>query len=240
MVCIFSLEHAPYEDPVYITRWLANRSLEVNHIRLYRGDPLPDLSDVGFLLIMGGPMNIYEEDKYPWIIEEKSFIKNAIFAEIPILGICLGGQLIADVLGGIVTKSIFPEYGWHTVTRNPDIYLNPDMEENIISRLFPERIDVFQWHQDTFTIPSGAIPLYRSDFCFNQAFMYNNKVVGLQFHPEMDKDTIQEFLNLSNQELTDKGLLHVRDDILHRIDLCTQGHNFVAELIQYLINSDEI
>lgn len=99
MISVFALEHAPHEDPVYIRIWLEDEGIQCRSIRLYTGESLPDPSLVDLLIVLGGPMNIYESDLYPWLKEERKFINEIISKNIPILGICLGGQLIADCLG---------------------------------------------------------------------------------------------------------------------------------------------
>ncbi len=239
MIRAFSLEHAPYEDPVYITKWLKDHNIRITSIKLFEGDSLPEISEVDLLIIMGGPMNIYEEEKYPWLPGEKKFIKDAISADIPILGICLGGQLIADVLRGKVTKASIPEYGWHMVNRLPDIELSFLREQATESSPFPKSIMVFQWHQDTFRIPPGSLPLYGSERCQNQAFIYLDKVIGLQFHPEMDPKTIRDFLSLpcTIKELELNGQLPVQSDILDKLDLCAHGNEFIAGVLEYLMSS---
>ena len=235
MVQIYSLEHAPHEDPVYITQWLHEREINLHPVRLYMGDHFPDVDKVGVLLIMGGFMNIYEEEKFPWLGEEKIFIRKVIEAEKPVLGICLGGQLIADILKGKVTKAPCPEYGWHTITRVSNISDSINGWTNRISALFPEKLDVFEWHQDTFTIPEGAIRLYATEHCENQAYLYLDRVIGLQFHPEMDELTIREFLYYSSSEIKEKGLEDIKTDILERISLNSSGHAFIAGVMEYLL-----
>lgn len=229
---VYSLEHANFEDPVHITAWLSDHHIPVSHIRLFEYDTLPDPGTVGILLVMGGPMNIYEEGLYPWLPREKAFIRDVINLGKPVLGVCLGGQLLADLLGGVVTKSSHPEYGWHTIQRNSAFKDLP-----ISHRLcLPETVEVFQWHQDTFSLPPGSIHLYSSVSCQNQAFMYTDRVIGLQFHPEMDRSTIQGFLTHSSDEIKNKGLTHIQEDILNRISLCSQGHDFIDTVLSYLLS----
>lgn len=235
MVQIYSLEHAPHEDPVYITQWLYEKEVNLHPVRLYKGDHFPDVAEVGVLLIMGGFMNIYEEKEFPWLIEEKVFIRKVIEAGKPVLGICLGGQLIADILGGKVTKASKPEYGWHTINRVSHIPHLINGWTSRISALFPEKLDVFEWHQDTFAIPEGAIRLYASEYCENQAYLYQDRVFGFQFHPEMDELTIREFLYYSSSEIKEKGLEDIKNDILKRISLNASGHTFIAGVMEYLL-----
>lgn len=233
MLPIYSLEHAEFEDPGYITQWLSEHQLSVIHIRLFEGDSLPDPGAVGLLLVMGGPMNIYEEDKYPWLSLEKTFIRQVLDLDKPVLGICLGGQLIADLLGGTVTKALQPEYGWYTIKQNAAAH--EILSKQVLQ--IPEIMEVFQWHEDTFSIPPGCVHLYSSDSCLNQAFLYNDRVIGLQFHPEMHKASIRGFLKYSCDEIKEKGLVHIQEDILQRIHLCSQGHDLIHAIMRYLLSS---
>lgn len=237
MIQVCSLEHAPYEDPVNILHWLDERRISHHAVRLFEGDPLPDPTAVDLLIIMGGPMNIYEEDVYPWLCEEKIFIKKIIDMKKPVLGICLGGQLISSVLGGAVTRLVIPEYGWYTLQNEVRVSsIMKDLDIKTGTEIFPETITVFQWHQDTFQIPPGAIHLYSSETCNNQAFMYNFHVVGLQFHPEMDDRAIRCFLTDARPELEEKGLLHLHDDVISKIDLCSCGREFISGVMTFLIS----
>nr|WP_319537855.1 type 1 glutamine amidotransferase [uncultured Methanospirillum sp.] len=232
---IYSLEHDHDDEPVFIARWLAEHDLPLIRIRLYNGDPLPDPDQVDLLIIMGGAMNIYEESMYPWLIPEKIFIRAVIDSGVPVLGVCLGGQLISAVLGGVVTRADLPEYGWHTIRRLRDS-VRQLREEITVSGLdiFPDEVTVFQWHNDTFSIPPGAVHLYASDTCQNQAFFYDSRVIGLQFHPEMDNKTIRAFLSQSREKMATDGLLSVHDDTLSRIQLFPAGNEFVSGLLYYL------
>jgi len=232
---IYSLEHDHDDGPVFIAKWLEQHNYSLTRIRLYNAEPLPDPDQVDLLIIMGGAMNIYEECEYPWLIPEKIFIRTVIDSGVPVLGVCLGGQLISSVLGGVVTRADPPEYGWYTIrVRSVSVdqpqYVTPVSGQNI----FPDAITVFQWHNDTFSIPPGAVHLYTSDTCQNQAYIYDSRVIGLQFHPEMDSVTIQAFLSQSKEKMIEDGLLSVHDDTLSRIQLFSQGNEFISGLLDYL------
>ncbi len=226
----FALQHAPYEQPCYISKWLHHQSIPVKDVNLWSGDDLPEVDEVSFLIIMGGPMNIYEEEKYPWLIKEKKFIRNVIDHNIPVLGICLGAQLISDVLGGTVTRLSYPEYGWVSVSRTTQV-----TESLPFSSIIPNDLIVFQWHQDTFSIPPGAIHLFKSDTCPHQGFIYNNSTIGLQFHPELDEHDIRMFLELveKDTEITDQD--YPKDDILQNISLYKRGNEFIDSLLTFLL-----
>lgn len=226
-----ALQHAPYEQPCYISKWFNLHSIPIRDVNLYKGDILPEVDTVSFLIIMGGPMNIYEHEDYPWLIEEKKFIRKVIDRKIPVLGICLGAQLISDVLGGTVTRLPDPEYGWVSVSHNERA-----TENRLFSSIIPDLLTVFQWHQDTFSIPSGAVPLFQSTACPNQGFVYKNSVVGLQFHPELDEHDIRMILNLIEK---DTGITHQdypKEDIIQNISLYKEGNEFIDVLLYYLFN----
>ncbi|WOF16534.1 type 1 glutamine amidotransferase [Methanoplanus sp. FWC-SCC4] len=176
---IHSLIHLPFEDTGCIRHWAQKKGYSFSETRLYDGQSLPILSDFDLLIVMGGTMNIYEEDKYPWLAEEKSFIMSAIDSEKKVIGICLGAQIIASVLGAKVTKNRKPEVGWFGVE------MCCGKEDNALCSLLPERFLAFHWHGDTFEIPCGAEHLFKSPACDNQAFLYDERILGLQFHPEV-------------------------------------------------------
>ncbi len=132
-------------------------------------------------------MNVYEEAEYPWLAAEKAFIAAAIGAGKPVLGICLGAQLIAAVLGGTVSKGPQPEIGWYPVE------LTPAGRELPLFAGFPDRFTALHWHGDTFSIPPGATHVASSAACANQAFAYDGgRVVGLQFHLEETRESLAQ------------------------------------------------
>lgn len=190
---LLCLKHVPFEGPGLIALWAneSNYSLKVKE--LYQGDTLPQLDSFDFLLIMGGPMNVYEETEYPWLKEEKDFIKRTIDAGKFTLGICLGAQLIASALGSKVYANDPKEIGWFPVFREPS---TPSFID------FPPQLEVLHWHGDTFNLPEGAKRITRSDKCLNQAFTYGKHVMGLQFHLEMDIEQIQLICRACANELS--------------------------------------
>lgn len=173
------LQHADFEELGCIAPWLAAQQAQVTHTRLYAGEALPSTNDFDWLIVMGGPMNIYEYDLHPWLRAEKELIKSAIDAGKKVLGICLGAQLIADVLGGSVTRGVHQEIGWFPVT------LKPAAKQTAAFADFPETFTAFHWHGDTFALPPGAQPLMSSEACANQAFSIGNRITGIQFHLEV-------------------------------------------------------
>lgn len=170
------LEHDPLENPGRVADWAAARGHQLVSTLLDRGGILPPLGEVDLLVIMGGPMNIYQHRDHPWLVPEKAFIGEAIAAGKPVLGICLGAQLIADALGGKVFQHTEKEIGWFPIQML-------DRAEPFTD--FPETLTAMHWHGDTFTLPPGARHIAKSEACANQGFVFGDRVVGLQFHIEM-------------------------------------------------------
>ena len=182
------LQHADFEDLGCIAPWLVARGHQVTHTRLFAGEMPPKVSEFDWLIVMGGPMNIYEYSQHPWLRAEKQLIGEAIAANKRVLGICLGSQLIADVLGGKVTRNAHTEIGWFP------IQLSTEGRGSTLLAEFPSEVNVFHWHGDTFAIPPGATYLARSDACANQAFSCGERVIGLQFHPEVTASNVRDWL----------------------------------------------
>lgn len=173
------LQHASFEDLGSIAPWLAARNDSVSMTRLWAGDALPRAADFDWLIVMGGPMNIYEYEAHPWLRAEKALIREAVAQNKKLLGICLGAQLIADVLGGPVTRNAHSEIGWFPVN------LNADASHSHFFHDFPQTFTPFHWHGDTFAIPPQARGLMSSAGCANQAFEQGSTIVGIQFHLEV-------------------------------------------------------
>jgi GMP synthase-like glutamine amidotransferase len=177
------LQHVPFEGPGCITAWARDRGHELTGSHLYRGDPLPKADSADALIVMGGPMGVDDEAEYPWLRDEKRMLKAWLSSGKPILGICLGAQLLASVLGAKVVRNRISEIGWFPIKRLPQI------SSTYMDGLLPKTLMVLHWHHDTFDIPAGAIPIATSGACTNQGFVYHDRVVGLQFHMEMDLAT---------------------------------------------------
>ncbi len=182
---ILVVKHAENEGPGSIADFFRNSAWELQTVDLFRGEPLdPALDQVAAVVVMGGPMNVYEEDKYPFLKEENVFIKKVVEQEIPYLGICLGSQLLAKACGAAVIKSPEKEVGWFNVSLTLEAAHDPLLQG------VEGPLEVFQWHEDTFTIPEGGILLATAEICKNQAFRCGKNAYGLQFHVEVTSDMI--------------------------------------------------
>ncbi len=193
------LLHVPFETPATINGWAEERGYEQSHTRLYEGASFPALDAYDFLVIMGGPMGVYDEGKYPWLRQEKAFIKEAIEGGKPVVGICLGAQLLAESLGAKVRKNRFKEIGFFQVALTPLGWDSP------IFSVLPATFEAFHWHGDTFEIPEKAYHIASSEACPNQAFVYENRVVGLQFHIESNRESLEALVKNCGDELMEEG-----------------------------------
>ena len=193
---VIIIKHIGIEGPGTIADFLNDNNIPYKVIDIFNGESLPDsCSDTSAIITLGGPMNVYEEDKYPFLKKEDEFLKEAIEKDLPTLGFCLGAQLIAKAKGAIVMKAPEKEIGWFKIS------LDRNGTHDPLFRDFPRGIDVFQWHGDTFEIPDGAIKLAESELCPNQAFRIGNNVYGLQFHIEVTGEMIQQWIDSYRDEI---------------------------------------
>lgn len=190
---IHSLEHQPEEGPAKIADWAAARGHTITRVALYAGEAPPALEAFDLLLIMGGGMNIYQHRDHPWLVAEKEFLRCAVDAGKPILGICLGVQLLADVLGGKVFQNAEKEIGWWPIEVT---------DRTAPFAGFPQKLMVMHWHGDTYTLPPGARCVASSPGCPQQAFVWSDRVVGLQFHLEMGAVHVADLAHVAADDLT--------------------------------------
>lgn len=221
------LQHVPFEGLGSIEKWAGKMGHTLSCTRLFAGDPLPQHNQFGMLVVMGGPMGIYDEKEYPWLITEKPFIRAAINAGMPVLGICLGAQLIADVLGARVSANTQKEIGWFTVTRTDPI---PDGLMGIL----PENQTVFHWHGDTFDLPAGAVHLYSSNVCRNQAFLYKDRVLALQFHLETALESAIPLIQNCRNELVPGPSIQTEQEIIDGIEKFAGINGTMDRILEYM------
>lgn len=192
---IHCLRHVPFEDEAAIGDWARERGHTLTHTNMHENPALPAEDAFDWLVVMGGPMSVGDTTQYPWLLAEKTFIARAVGNGRLVLGICLGAQLIAAALGAQVTRNRHKEIGWHPVA------LTTEGRDQAVFAGFPDIFPAFHWHGDTFALPEGAVHAARSEGCVNQAFVYKDRVVGLQFHLE------------TTAKGMDKLIKHCKDDI---------------------------
>ena len=207
---IHSLEHEPFEGLANIEVWAKKKGHSITRTLLFKKEELPGIDEFDWLVIMGGSMNIYEEEKYPWLREEKNFIAEAIAGKKIVLGVCLGAQLIADVLGGKVTNNKYKEIGWYPVN------LTKEARNSSIFSSLPSKFTAFHWHGDTFKIPQGAARIAESEGCTAQAFEYG-RVIGLQFHLEYSAGSINLMFKNCGDEIVEGKYIQKPDEIVSHI-----------------------
>ena len=151
--------------------------------------PIPDPTAYDALIVFGGPQNANEDDKYPYFRQEKATLRTAVAHEVPVLGICLGGQLLATVLGGTVKKHTLTEIGFSEVQCTDE-----GKNDALYAGLAGQQM-VYQWHEDTFTIPPGAVRLATSEKTVNQAFRYGHNAYGIQYHIELTPAMLNTWLH---------------------------------------------
>ncbi len=221
------LQHVPFEGLGSIEAWLKSSGYSITRSKLYESVSFPDLAQIDLVIIMGGPMSINDEDEYPWLVSEKEFIRNAINLGKPMLGICLGAQLIACAMGARVFKNADTEIGWFPVQG-----VSHD-KDTLFS--FPPSTQVFHWHGETFDLPPDATLLASSDGCENQAFQLGTSVIGLQFHLETTPESARELVNNCRDELMPDRYVQSEQEILsvdtNRYGLINQLMNSILEFI---------
>ena len=205
---VHTLKHVPFEGLGSMLPWFRERGWQVSLTEVYRDEPLPPVDEIDWLVVMGGPMSANDESKLAWLKAEKDFIGQALQADKAILGVCLGSQLIADVLGSRVYKNSEPEIGWFPIERSGEAAAHP------LGSLFPEQAEVFHWHGETFDLPRGAVHLARSRACRNQAFAYGDRVLGLQFHLETTRKALEDLAHGCADELVDRPFIQNAEQML--------------------------
>jgi GMP synthase-like glutamine amidotransferase len=226
MLRVHVFEHAPFEGPANLAVWLRARGAALATTRLWAGDPLPAPDAFDWLLVMGGAMNADEEVRFPWLADEKRAIERAIAARKHVLGICLGSQLIARVLGARVTRNRHAEIGWFPIERVEGAEASP------VGRALPPRAEVFHWHGDTFALPEGAVQLARSAACEQQGFAYGNRVLALQFHPEMTPESVRAFAEGGADELLPGPWIQTREAMLEGGERFARLEALLARLLE--------
>ena len=201
------IQHVVFEGPGAIAEWARERGHSIVITELFNGGQWPLLDDFDFLVVMGGPMSANDDARFAWLAAEKQLIADALRERKVILGVCLGAQLLARVMGARVYRNGEKEIGWFPVQLTP---------EAAASRLFcdlPQRMTVLHWHGETFDLPPGAVHLAESDLCRNQAFEIGGRVLGLQFHLEVLPEGLEKLVENTAADLTPGPAVQLADEI---------------------------
>ena len=191
---VLIIKHVEIEGPGLIEYCLDKKRIPSQVLCLDSGVRLPKPDDFTHIVLLGGPMNVYEEDRYPFLKHEDLFIKEAIQRGKSILGICLGAQLMAKALGAKVFKAPVKEVGWY------DVSLTRIGSRDPLFSDLPKTFPVFQWHEDTFEIPKAGKLIATSSPISHQAFRYGENAYGLQFHPEVTEEMVFDWMETCEEE----------------------------------------
>jgi len=229
---IHFLQHVPFEGPGYLQTWVLGCGHQFSVTRFFEpADQLPIAEQFDALIVLGGPMGVYDELQYPWLSQEKEFITEAIVNGKKVVGICLGAQLAAVCLGAKVTAATNKEMGWYPVL--PTKYASQVSWFNV---LFSQLPIAFHWHGDAFETPIDAIPLLYSMANANQAFIYNDQVIGLQFHLEATPETLAQLLENCSGDLTVGSYIQDRETILRQLNRCGEINKIAERLLNHFFD----
>jgi GMP synthase-like glutamine amidotransferase len=224
---VHTFMHVPFEGPGCMEQWIKSNNHVTGYTRFYEDYRLPDVEDIDWLIVMGGPMSVYDEAGYPWLAEEKAFIRKAIDAGKTVIGICLGSQLIAEVLGAKVYPNHLKEIGWFDVELSETASMLP------LFTGFEKHFSVFHWHGDTYDIPKGSRQLVSSSVTPNQAFLYGDNVLGLQFHLEVTTGSLQSMVNHGKDELVVSNTTQSSEAILEEKRYLADNNRKMFRLLDY-------
>lgn len=194
------LQHVPYEPLGLLDPLLRASGFRIRYVNFGR-EPYRevDMRRYDGLVVLGGPMNVDQADRHPHLGHEVDQIRVALERDVPVLGICLGAQLIARTLGAEVTRNAEKEIGWFPIKATSG------MGEHPLGKFFANFPMVLHWHGDTFAIPDGAVHLAQSVACTNQVFLYGNNVLALQCHLEMARPHVERLCDACADELREGG-----------------------------------
>ncbi|MGB9940711.1 type 1 glutamine amidotransferase [Methanosarcina sp.] len=229
---IHCLQHLKNETLGNIGAWIARKGYKLTKTLLYEDSLFPDPGEFDLLLIMGGTMSVYQEEEYPWLKPEKEFVRKVIGIGKPMLGSCFGAQMISEVLGGKVTENPYKEIGWHRVRSMEGKSPGDRRSSKLPSCMFPE-FTGFMWHGDTFEIPASAVKLFESEACPNQGFIYNGNILGLQFHPEADRQWIRNLIRDSGHEFVSGKYIQSEKEIYGQENSFRSSRNLAFSLMDW-------
>lgn len=221
-------QHVQFETPGVIEKWARSHDFALSSTHFYQDPTIALPENFDWLVVMGGPLGVDDHDAYPWLAAEKQAITQAIDDGKVVLGICLGAQLIAQVLGAGVRANAYQEIGWFPV------YLDSRSLDHPVAEVFPSQWEAFHWHGDTFDIPEAARLLASSAACRNQGFIYKDRVVGLQFHLEVTRSGAAALVENCGGELKTDDFVALPEEILSAEAPFEESHDLMIKLLDRL------
>ncbi|WP_020586790.1 type 1 glutamine amidotransferase [Desulfobacter curvatus] len=226
---IHYLQHVPFEDLGMMAPVLMTGGHQLTNTQFFKSCTLPSINDFDCLIVMGGPMGVNDESSFPWLHEEKKLIEQAVRHKKNILGICLGAQLIAQVMGADVHKNKYREIGWF------DIETDRAINDTVLAGVFPQQARVFHWHGDTFDIPKGAVHIAKSEACLNQGFIFDDHIIGFQFHLESTQQTVENLVLNCKDEIDGSKYVQSETEILSMESNFSHINNIMHGVLDSLI-----
>ena len=208
------LQHIHCETPGIISDCLQSANIDMRFVRTFERNPIPsNLDTQAGLIVMGGPMSVYDHDQFPFLLEEQRLIEEALKDDKPVLGVCLGSQLLAATLGAEVKSGAQKEIGWHPVT------LTEDAATDALWKELPARFTAYHWHGDVYDLPQGAVSLASSELTPCQGFRYGTNAYGFLFHMEVTEKIIENMVaefqdELEEQCITAESIIQKTRDFL--------------------------
>ncbi|XCN73472.1 MAG: gamma-glutamyl-gamma-aminobutyrate hydrolase family protein [Candidatus Electrothrix aestuarii] len=219
-------QHVPFEGLGSIESWLEKNNFTITSTKFFAEPTLPDPEQVDFLIIMGGPMSVNDQEEYPWLHDELNFIREFIQRDKPVLGVCLGAQLIASAMGSKIYPNKEKEIGWFPIQGSQQ------QTEGTFS--FPASATVFHWHGETFDLPEGATHLAQSEACKNQAFQKGN-AIGLQCHLETTPESARNIISHCRNELVPAQYIQDEQTILSAdAEVYASLNQLMAKVLDFL------
>lgn len=205
---IHVLQHEPMVGPGFIGEWAKAKGHELKIIRADLGEAFPSRDEVHFLIILGGQPGVYEEEKHPWLVGEKEWVHSISQNGKHVFGICMGAQLLADIYGATVKEAAHKEIGWWPVR-----FHGAENRHPLLAGM-PDEATFFQFHKDTFTIPESAVLQAENEAFSNQAFTIGEKILALQFHPEMDEEILRYAMDELGHSIQEDKFIQPPEKIL--------------------------
>ncbi len=229
---IHCIRHEPFEGLACIQDWIKSNKHKLTFTHTHLGQSYPSEVDFDLLIIMGGTASLYDKKNKDWLKTESKFVNRAVIANKKILGICLGAQILARVLGAEVYKNEKKEIGWF------DTHFSDD---GISAMPFlPKRIEALHWHGDTFDIPKGAKRIASSEITPNQGFIYKNNILALQFHLELDFDSLRKITRALKNELTEAEVnIQTAEQIMSRKDLIESNNTLIFKILDFMASQSQ-